>query len=168
MASARDIALDVLPHFIESVLARRVHSYGYYAASIGRVPERDAVSMGPAFHAIGASCIFFCIPVAPLFFVERSDGEARTIFESDALEARDVLPHYDVMYVAAREYTYSADEFQKVDRLLRKNAPLNWSPHDLWHVAIVKKPKDQDKTYLQIALARYKSIIEEEKRRKKK
>ena len=77
-----------------------------------------------------------------------------------------VLPHYDAMYVAAREYIYSADEFQKIDRLLRKNAPLNWSPHYLWHVAITKKPKAQDKTYLQIALARYQSIIDEGKMRK--
>ncbi len=168
MASAREIALEVLPHFVNSVLARCVHSYGYYASASGRVPEKDAVSMGPAFHAIGAACVFFGVPVAPLFFVERADGEARTIFESDPLEARDVLPHYDILYVAAREHSYKVEEFEKVERLLRKNAPMDWSPHFLWHVTIVNKPKGQEKTYFELALEHYKSIIDEKRKHKQK
>src|SRR6266581_811840 len=107
MPSAREIALEVLPHFRESVLAGRVLSYGVYAKAIGRDVATESIVIGHAMHAIGGMCAFAAIPVAPLHFVQRADGEWRGIFESDASERTEVLPHYDLLQLAARIHTYN-------------------------------------------------------------
>jgi len=99
------------------------------------------------------------IPVAPLYLVKRSDDEARSIFESDPLEARDVLPHYSTLYVAAREYTYKPADFKKVDRALRDILPNEWSPHLLWHIALVRKPEGTSHTFFEHAIEEYEALI---------
>jgi len=65
MPTAREIALSVLPHFAESVIAKRIHSYGAYATWIGCNPAKESMIIGQAMHAIGASCFLAAIPVLP-------------------------------------------------------------------------------------------------------
>ena len=123
MPSAREIALEVFPHFKENVLAGRVLSYGVYAKAIGRDVATESMVVGQAMHAIGGMCAFAAIPVAPLHFVQRADGEWRGIFESDSSERTHVLPHYDVLYSAARIHTYTEDDFRKLEKGLRDVLP---------------------------------------------
>jgi len=52
MASAREIGLEVLPHFKENVLAGRVLPYGYYAKATGRDIATESMAIGQAMHAI--------------------------------------------------------------------------------------------------------------------
>jgi hypothetical protein len=140
MSSAFEIALDVLNAFAPNVIARKSPmSYGKYAALIGRTPSKDALAVGKAMHAIGAVCVVRALPVAPLYWVESEAGGEKGVFESDALERQFVLNpgHFGTMYVVAREYRYTAQDFQGVEKALRvalKN-PSKWSPHKLWHKA---------------------------------
>jgi alkylated DNA nucleotide flippase Atl1 len=135
MSSAKEIASQVFPHFAEAVLAGKVRTYGYYARLIGRDVAKESITIGPAMHLIGAICVVQQLPVAPLHFVERADGQAREIFATDPYESIDVLPHFDTLYVVAREYGYSAAEFEKVGRALQKvmieKAPPDWTPQPL-------------------------------------
>jgi len=112
--------------------------------------------IGPAMHAIGAACVFAGVSVAPLYFVKRADGQWRGLFEEDSLESRDVLPHYDLLYITAREYRYLPEEFARIRRALAEVVPNDWSPHQMWHVAIATKPKGVEVTYF--ALQRYQEI----------
>ena len=161
MSTAREIALEVLPHFSEAVLLRQILTYGYYAKAIGRSPAADSMAIGKAMHAIGGICVYSRVPVAPMYFVERADSGWRGIFEEDPLESLHVLPHYDTLYVAAREYRYSAEDFACVYRGLAEAIPNEWSPHLIWHVAVAVKPKGSEQTYFERALDRYRQIVED-------
>jgi hypothetical protein len=167
MATGQELALQLLPLFAENVVAR--HSpmtYGHYAKLIGRNPAKEAISIGPAMHAIGAVCVIQQLPVAPLYWVVRAQGEPRQVFASDVLESRHILDQgrFDTMYVVAREYRYSISEFEKLQQAMQKliaKAPRDWTPHFLWHLAIVKKPKSDDRTYLERAMHRYDTLLAE-------
>ncbi len=166
MSSAREIALAVLPHFRSSVLARRAHNYGYYAAAIGRNPKTESMVIGPAMHAIGGICAIAGIPIAPLFFVKRQDGAWRKIFEEDPLESRDVLPHYKILYVTARDHPYSEKEFERIAKGLNEVVPKDWGPHLIWHVAVATKPKNSEETYWERSLRKYQQLYEDSKAKK--
>lgn len=168
MATAREIALEVLPHFTRNVLAGHVFSYGHYAAATGRNSAKESMAIGPAMHAIGAACVFAKIPVAPLYFVKRADCQDAQVFVSDPLENQLVTEHYDTLFVAAREYRYTEQDFQRIEVALREKIPNGWSPHYMWHVAVVRKPKDSDETYFERALDVYKEFIENERQARKK
>lgn len=165
MATAREIASAVLPHFIENVFAGRQWTYGNYAYSIGRDVAKEAIIIGQAMHLIGALCVFRQVPIAPLYYVKRGDGETRQIFASDITESLHVLPHFDTLYIAAREYKYSEADLDGVskglNKVLLKKAPPDWSPHHLWHLAIWKCPKGSQETYFQRALKKYEGILHE-------
>jgi len=108
MATAHEIALQLLPWFAENVVARNPPlSYGYYAGKIGRDPAKEAIIVGHAMHAIGAVCVIRQLPVAPLHYVKRMDGEARQVFASNKLEADYVLRHVGKMRIVAREYRFT-------------------------------------------------------------
>ena len=92
MATAHEIALDVLRSFGPNVVARRPSlTYGQYATAIGRSPAEYGLAIGKAMHAIGAACVIRQVPVAPLFWVRRADDEPRGIFESDPLERQYII-----------------------------------------------------------------------------
>jgi hypothetical protein len=145
------------------VLARRVLTYSYYAKAIGRSPAKDAMAIGKAMHVIGGMCVYARVPIAPLFFVQRADGGWRGVFEEDALESTRVLPHYDLLYVAAREHAYVEEEFTRISRGLAEVVPDDWSPHFVWHFAVVNKPKGSELTFFEIALERYRQIVDARK-----
>jgi len=171
-ASAREIAVEVLPHFAKSVLAGDVHSYGFYAKAIGRDPAKESMVIGKAMHMIGALCAFTAVPVAPLYFVERADAEWRGVFESDAAERIHVLPHCDLLYVTAREFKYSRPDFERMEKGLKEVLPKHFSPnalspHKIWHMVIYTKLKDGT-TVLERALARYREILEQARVAKRK
>jgi hypothetical protein len=167
MATGQELALQLLPVFAENVVARnKPQTYGFYAKQIGRDPAKGAISLGPAMHAIGAVCVIQQLPVAPLHWVVRAQGEPRQVFANDPLEAQEILKkeRFDTMYVVAREYRYTMAEFDKVRQNLEKlisKAPPDWSPHFLWHLAIVKKPRGEALTYLERAMARYSTLLAE-------
>jgi hypothetical protein len=144
MSSAREIAGEILPHFATAVLARRQHSYGHYARLIGRNPANESMVVGPAMHLIGALCVISQVPVAPLYWVKRSDGEQKQMFASDPIETKHVQPHHEVMYVVSREYSYSPTEFDGISRKLQKIIkdawPPDWTPHFMWHQLVLKRP----------------------------
>lgn len=167
MATAREIALEVLPHFAKNVLARRVCSYGHYAKATGRNSAKQSMAIGPAMHVIGSACVFAKIPVAPLYFVKRADNQDAQVFVSDPLENQRVAEHYDTLFVTAREYLYTEQDFQRIEVGLREKIPNDWSPHFMWHYAVVNKPKGSDETYFERALAIYKEIIENERQKRK-
>lgn len=167
MASARELAIEVLPHFAKNVLAGHVRPYGNYAKAIGRDPAKESMVIGKAMHAIGAVCVLAGIPVAPLFFIKRADGEWRGVFESNVDERTYVLPHYDLLYVTAREFEYSTNDFARIEKGLKEVLPKylrpdQLSPHDIWHWAIYTKLKDST-TPLQRALAKYQELFERAK-----
>lgn len=172
MAAARDLALQLLPAFAESVVARHPpKTYGYFARAIGRDPATEAISIGPAMHAIGAVCVMRQLPVAPLFWVIREDGAAGQVFASDALESHHILGagRFNTMLVVAREYQYSMAEFEGLRLTMEKlvsKAPANWTPHFLWHMAIVRKPRGEDQTYLERAMSRYEKLLAEFKEKR--
>ena len=168
MATAREIALEVLPHLAKNVMARHVFSYGHYAAATGRNPAKDSMAIGQAMHAIGAACVFARVPVAPLHFVKRADRRDAQVFVSDPLENQRVTEHHDTLLVAAREYCYTEPDFQRIEVELRETIPNDWSPHLMWHVAVVGKPKGSDETYFERALVVYKTFIENERQARKK
>jgi hypothetical protein len=161
MATGQELALQLLPFFAENVVARHSpRSYGYYAKLIGRDPAKEAISIGPAMHAIGAVCVIQQLPVAPLHWVIRAKGEPRQVFASDVLESHHILERgrFDTMYVVAREYRYSIAEFERLQQAMEKlinKAPPDWTPHFLWHLAIIKKSKGEDQTFLERAMSRY-------------
>jgi hypothetical protein len=66
MATAREIAIEVMPHFAKHVLAGQVAPYGVYAAAIGRNAAKESMVIGKAMHIIGGVCVLARIPVAPL------------------------------------------------------------------------------------------------------
>jgi hypothetical protein len=165
MATAREIAIEVLPHFSKNVLAGIVLPYGVYAHHIGRDPAKESMVIGQAMHAIGAVCVLTQRPVAPLHFVERADGAWRGVFESNPEEGIYVLPHYELLLVTARIYKYTQKDFDVIGRALREWVPKHLppelqSPHDIWRLAIYTKRKDKDnKTPLDLALARYRELM---------
>ncbi|CAG0992689.1 hypothetical protein GPROT1_03162 [Gammaproteobacteria bacterium] len=112
-------------------------------------------------HAIGGVCVLAAVPVAPLHFVQRSDGAWRGVFEEDSSERSHVLPHYDVIYVSARDYGYSQQDFARVARGLAEVVPKDWSPHKIWHHAIYRKPKGASDTYFERALAKYNALVDQ-------
>jgi len=163
MPTAREIALSVLPHFAANVLAGHVLPYGSYAHAIGRDPATESMVIGQTMHAIGAACILARIPVAPLHYVKRADDGWRGVFEADSTERSYVLPHYDVLLIAARAYAYSEKDFAKLDRVLRAIIPKYFpsdysSPHDLWHFVVLKELTDSS-TFFRRAVASYEQII---------
>lgn len=164
MPTAREIALELLPHFSENVLAKSVLSYGWYAKKIGRSPAKESMVVGMGMHAIGAACVFAKMPIAPLHFVKSANDGWRGVFESDPVEKEYVFPHYSLLEVTAREYGYTATEMAKLDRALRvvlpKILPEDYlSPHALWRFAIYFKLKNGSTPWLD-ALARYEQILE--------
>ena len=168
MATGHELALQLLPVFAENVVARHSpKSYGFYAKAIGRDPAKEAISIGPAMHAIGAVCVIQQLPVAPLCWVTREQGEPRQVFASDALESHHILNlgRFDTMFVVAREYKYTMAEFEKLQKAMEKvltgKAPPDWTPHVLWRMAIVKKPKGEDQTFLERAMSRYEKLFAE-------
>ena len=167
MATGQELALQLLSVFAENVVARHSpKTYGYYAKLIGRDPAKEAISIGPAMHAIGAVCVIQQLPVAPLHWVVRAEGEPRQVFASDVLESHHILDRqrFDTMYVVAREYRYSMAEFEKLQQAMKTlidKAPRDWTPHFLWHLAIVKKPKGEDQTYLERAMLKYETLLAE-------
>jgi hypothetical protein len=170
MTTAREIAIEVLPHFTERVLARRVSSYGFYAKAIGRNPAKESMVIGQAMHAIGAVCVLARVPVAPLHFVERTDGDWRGVFEADPAEQIHVLPHYNLLCVTARVHKYTEKDFARVRLGLRETLPKplrpdQMSPHDIWRLAIYSKLQDST-TPLQRALAQYQTIFDAAKARR--
>lgn len=82
------------------------------------------------------------------------------VFSSDPLENQRVLEHYATLFVAAREYYYTEQDFQRLESGLRKKIPTEWSPHLMWHVAVATKPNGYDETFFQRALVVYNEIIE--------
>lgn len=101
----------------------------------------------------------------PLFFVERSDGEWRGVFEADPSERIHVLPHHDLLYVTAREYKYTPRDFERLEHALSVVLPKHLnpgqlSPHDIWHVVLYSKLKDGT-TIFDRALARYRELYAE-------
>lgn len=177
MASAYEIAADVLKVFSENLVARRApKSYGQYASAINKRPAEYGLAVGKAMHAIGALCVVRQIPVAPLFWVRRDDNGYRGIFESDQLERQYIIESgdFDLMYVVAREYTYQAEELDGLGRALARSLAsgniLNWSPHKLWHLTFQTKVKDSEQTVYERAISRYRelfSAIKTEKESKK-
>jgi hypothetical protein len=166
MATGQELALKLLPLFAENVVARQERTYGYYAKAIGRDPAKDAISLGPAMHAIGAVCVIQQLPVAPLHWVASANGNRRQVFANDPLESQEILDQgrFDIMYVVAREYRYSMIEFENLHQTLKKlieKAPPDWTPHFLWHLSIVKKPKGEAITYLERAMLRYTTLFAE-------
>ncbi len=167
MANAREIALHVLPFFAKNVLSHNPLSYGYYARKIGRDPAKEAMIIGQAMHVIGAVCIFQRLPVAPLHYVKRFEGEARQVFASNPLETEHVLPHVNLMRVVASKYQFTGAEFEKLAEAMRRvligKAQSHWKPHYLWRYAIKEKPKDSAATFFQLALSRYETLYAEMK-----
>ena len=168
MASAHEIALDVLRSFGPNVVARRSPmSYGQYAQAIGKDPREYGLAVGKAMHAIGALCVVKQIPVAPLYWVQRADGEDRGIFESNALERQHIIESKDIdtMYVVAREYKYNISEFDSLEASLRKSIDerkiTHWSPHEIWQLTFNLKPSGDNRTYYARAMDRYRSILAE-------
>ncbi len=166
MSSAFEIALDVLKAFGPNVIARQPPmSYRKYASLIGRAPSKDGLAVGQAMHAIGAVCVVRALPVAPLYWVESEAGGEKRVFESDALERQLILDrgHFGTMYVVAREYRYSEQDFEGVEKALRvalKN-PSTWSPHKLWHRTFRARVKDSELTYFDFAMRRYEGLLAE-------
>lgn len=167
MPSAHEIALDVLRSFGPNVVARRPPwTYGQYANAIGRDPAEYGLAIGKSMHAIGAICVIRQLPVAPLFWVRRADDEPRRIFETDALERLHIVDTKDIdtMYVVAREYHYSRDEFTGLEAALGKSLAsgrvANWSPHEIWHLTFFKKPTDSALTYYERAMNRYRELFD--------
>jgi hypothetical protein len=86
------------------------------------------------------------------------------VFESEFAERTHVLPHYDLLYVAAKIYRYAEGDFERVRRALQETLPKylrpdQLSPHDIWHVAIYSKRKDST-TPWQRAIAIYQAIVD--------
>lgn len=164
-SESREVAAQVLPHFTEAVLARKQHTYGHYARLIGRDIKKEAITIGPAMHLIGALCVIRQVPVAPLFYLKRGDGEARDVFASDSIEAKYVLPHREMLTVLSREYIYTAPDFDGVSKALQKIISDKWppyySPHHMWHQLALKRPKDSKQTYFERALDKYGTLFEE-------
>jgi hypothetical protein len=163
MTSARELAIEVLPHFERAVLAGHVYAYGHYASAIGRSSETESMIIGKAMHAIGAVCVLAKIPIAPLHFVRRADGEWRGVFESNTHERIHVLPHYNLLYVTARDYKYTTSDFARVRKALADVLPKylpsdQLSPHDIWRWALHAKLKD-GRTPWELALARYRELF---------
>jgi hypothetical protein len=168
MSSAFEIAFDVLSAFGQNVVARKPPlSYGSYARLIGRAPSKDGLAIGKAMHAIGAICVVRALPVAPLHWVKREGNGERHVFESDPLERHYILEqsHYDTMFVVAREYRYSEQDFDGIEKALRvalaSENPRKWSPHKLWHRTFVTRPKDSELTYFELAMRRYEKLLAE-------
>jgi len=77
---------------LTNVVARRPPmTYGQYAAAIEHPPARYGLAVGKAMHAIGALCVVRQLPVAPLYWVQRADGEHRGVFEQDAIERQYIV-----------------------------------------------------------------------------
>ena len=175
MASAHEIAANILRAFSENIVLRRSPwSYGQYAQAIGKNSSEYGLAIGKAMHAIGALCVVRQIPVAPLYWVRRADNGYRGIFENDQLERQYIIESgdIDVMYVVSREYIYQPDELDKLskalDKSLSKGHVQNWSPHDLWHLTFQNRPKDSDFTFYERAMIRYRRLYEEIKLEKAK
>lgn len=166
MASAHEIAADVLRSFGPNVVARRSPmTYGQYAQAIGRSAAEYGLAVGKAMHAIGALCVIRQVPVAPLFWVRRADDGHRGVFESDALERHYIIESNDIdtMYVVSREYRYTTEEFSALEAALRKSLAsgnvANWSPHEIWHLTFFKCPKGSAITYYQRAMNHYRDLF---------
>ena len=166
MASAHEIAANLLSVFGQNVVARRPPmTYGQYATAIDKAPAEYGLAVGKAMHAIGALCVLRQLPVAPLYWVRNANDEPRGIFESDPLERHYIVESkdIDIMYVVAREYTYSAEEFTGLEEALRKSLAnghvSGWSPHEIWHLTFSKHPKESPTTYYERAMARYRGLF---------
>ena len=166
MASAHEIAADVLRSFGPNVVGRRPPmTYGQYAKAIGRDPAEYGLAVGKAMHAIGALCVIRKLPVAPLYWVRNAADEPRGIFERDPLERQFIIDSKDIdtMYVVAREYSYKNEEFVGLENALRKSLSAghvsNWSPHEIWHLTFSKHPKESPLTYYERAMAHYRELF---------
>ncbi len=176
MATGQEIAIQLLPEFAKSVIARDPpKSYGHYANIIRRDPATDAIAIGPAMHAIGAICALRQLPVAPLHWVRRGDNnDHRQIFASDVLEKKYILDagHFDTMRVVAREHHYTKEEFDGVEKAMKEviqSAVIStWSPHFFWRIVLANKPKGEEQTYFERAMTKYNKLFSELKATKAK
>lgn len=166
MASSHEIAVDVLRAFGTNVVSRRPPmTYGHYASVIGQEPEKYGLAVGQAMHAIGALCVIRQVPVAPLHWIRSANDSYRGIFESDPVERQKIIESKDIddMYVASREYHYTQEEFDGIEKALLKSLEsghiAGWSPHRLWHLTFVKRPAESSFTYYQLAMMRYRALL---------
>lgn len=169
MSKSLDLAIQVLPHL--SANARRgqtwQQTYGYYASTVGLDPVKNGMAIGMAMHVIGAGCIFAKVPVAPIHYVERADGEWQGIFESSYSEKTKVLPYWNVLATSARIHIYTEEDFERVrialSSVLPKHLPSLNSPRKLWHFIAVKEVLPGI-TWLQRAVSSYEEVIAGRKR----
>ena len=103
------------------------------------------------------------IPVAPIHYVERADGEWRGIFEKAAGESVHVLPAWNILAVSSRVHRYTEGDFALIEKLLNelipKHFPQQWqTPAKIWSYLIDAKPEGEA-TWIQRAVAAYEQII---------
>lgn len=171
MPKSLELALQVLPHLSENACKGQAwqRTYGHYATAIGLDPSENGLAIGMAMHTIGAGCIFAKVPVAPIYYVERADGEWRGIFESEYSEKTLVLPNWNVLSVSARVHPYTVADFERVHKalstVLPKHLPNVNTPKKLWQF-IVRREATPGVTWLQRALASYGQVIDAERERR--
>ncbi|MDH4449631.1 MAG: hypothetical protein QE265_03445 [Rhodoferax sp.] len=163
MTSALSIAAEVLPHFRANVMSNWTYTYGHYAAAIGRSAAKEGVVIGKAMHVIGAACVMAKVPVAPIHYVERADGEWQGIFERAASESIHVRPHWPTLAVSSRVHRYTDEDFNLVSRLLNELIPRYFKPEwqtpaNIW-IYLIHTVAENDQTWLQRALASYEEVI---------
>ena len=172
MTTALQLAAEVLPHFTANVLGQQVHTYGFYAHAIGRDAAKESMVIGKAMHVVGAACIIARVPVAPIHYVKRADGEWRGIFERAVGESIHVLPAWDTLAISARLYKYTEADFKSIAKLLHEGIPQcfppSWqSPSQIWKY-LIYTVAEGNATWLRRALVKYEAIIDAERHRRRK
>ena len=104
------------------------------------------------------------VPVAPIHYVERADGEWRGIFERAASESFHVFPAWSTLAVSAHIHTYTEEDFRLIGKVLNELVPKyfspEWqSPRKLW-VHLIYTKAEGETTWLRRALTKYEQIIE--------
>ena len=163
MSTAIEIATLVLPHLKDNVLKGWTRTYGYYANAIGRTAAKDSMAVGMAMHTIGAACVFCCIPIIPLHFVESTNEKYQGIFDTEYSERNFVKPHWAKLVVTSRDYKYTDQDFRILQKALEEILPTVFSkagqsPKSLWRYIIYQESPGEG-TWLNRALSEYEEIF---------
>ena len=171
MADSLSIAQSVLPHLLEHVARgpQWIRSYGFYAERIGMKAEQGGLAIGMAMHTIGAACVLAKVPVIPIHYVERADGEWRGIFESEYAEKCYVLSHWNLLATSSRVHVYTEANLGSVAKALNTVIPAHLqslsTPKQLWRFLIYNE-SSHGVTWLHRALPAYEASIELARTRK--
>lgn len=157
MTTPLHVANELLPIFRANALRGLTRTRGYYAYLV----RRDVDTVGKALHLVGAACVWSCVPVAPIHFVDQVEPEWRHIFEIAAFGSIHAGA-WNTLVEASRLHLYSESDFDQVASVflnqLASHDAQKQTPYALWCALLDEALAPATCHYEQVISTRTRSI----------